>query len=59
MCSARSLGATPPANSVIKTFSLLGIRKSNIDHVAMVLKFESESKEVFFLEATGNNVCIL
>jgi hypothetical protein len=31
----------------------------DIDHVAMILKFDAERKEVFFLDATSNRVRFL
>jgi hypothetical protein len=31
------------------------LTRGNFDHVGMVLKFDSDENEVYFVEATGNN----
>jgi len=31
-----------------------GLTKSHFDHVAMILKFETDPREVYFIESTGN-----
>lgn len=42
--------ATSGSAGMIRTFT-----GSQFDHVAMILKFESEEDEVFFVEASGNH----
>lgn len=33
-----------------------GVTNSTFDHVAMILRFDSESDEIFFFDATGQGV---
>lgn len=49
----RSLDLIPTASLVMKISPNVFI-----DHVAMILKFEAEKNEIFFIDATSNGVSI-